>query len=644
MSLRLRTPLLTLAVSMTFLGLTLPATASVFNNTSEIKAPPVLVSAGVTEKDLLDMGLSVSVVTAKEIENSSAMVVGDLLKTVPGVEIVNTGSQGLLRVCIRGEFSNQTMVMIDGQKVIDQASMDGIPLTIDPSNIERIEVIKGPASVLYGTDGIGGVINIVTKKADKKRKFAALVSAGYNTGNKGYTSSGTIGGTVGKFNYHLNASKVHAKGIETKVGRMTGTHFDTQSANAHLGYKLTDKLSVGVGLEYFDMEFGSAYWNQMDEKSHFSVWIPIMDRKKAAVFINWDHPMDKLKRVRFDAFYQKLHKRMWSAIEIEPDPFCDPDFEECEAFDPMDIHNHHDQYGATLQTDWQINDSLSLIAGYVFNFEKLLGNKPGHYKYLKGDFFNHAFYASADWWLTDKLELNYGGRLNHDSVKVKSGDRSQSSSTHWINQASILWHATPALVYRATWSQGLQTPRMMRVQDSLKYNTNLDPITSDNFEVGVRYKTESWNVDSAIYHTTTDFLDHRAKVIGLESSVSYKFVSTGLEPYMKFNWQYRRYGKKGALEKELLFPQATGTYGLRWSKTLAGIKWHTDVWGYSRTHDDVDTGWTIYNAKAGMDFGPKNRYTLNIGIENIGDKLYKRGNSAIYQAGRHATVKFNAKF
>ena len=65
---------------------------------------------------------------------------------------------------IRGEDAFRTLVMIDGQKISEHKSMSGAPILIDPTEIERIEVIKGPASVLYGSDAIGGAVNIITKE------------------------------------------------------------------------------------------------------------------------------------------------------------------------------------------------------------------------------------------------------------------------------------------------------------------------------------------------------------------------------------------------------------------------------------------------------------------------------------------------
>ncbi len=88
------------------------------------------------------------------------------MRDLPGVQITSTGAAGIYRLNLRGESGSRTLLMVDGGvKISEQKSMDGAPpLLIDLNSIERIEVIKGPASVLYGSEAIGGAINVITKK------------------------------------------------------------------------------------------------------------------------------------------------------------------------------------------------------------------------------------------------------------------------------------------------------------------------------------------------------------------------------------------------------------------------------------------------------------------------------------------------
>ena len=88
------------------------------------------------------MPASVSIITEDDIKKSSARTVGELLQDIPGVQVVNSGGQGLKRISLRGEGVNRTLILIDGQQIVENKSMDGTALMIDPNLIERIEVEK----------------------------------------------------------------------------------------------------------------------------------------------------------------------------------------------------------------------------------------------------------------------------------------------------------------------------------------------------------------------------------------------------------------------------------------------------------------------------------------------------------------------
>lgn len=171
------------------------------------KAQDVVVTASRVEQQLADVNMSVSVITSEEIEqNAGAQTIGDLLENnVPGIRVQNDGGQGIDRISIRGEDPFRTVVMVDGQRISEQKSMSGVPLLIDPSQVERIEIIRGPASVLYGSDAIGGAINIITKKGGDK-PFGASVSAGFNSSASGKDLSASIYGATGGWKYRLGAA------------------------------------------------------------------------------------------------------------------------------------------------------------------------------------------------------------------------------------------------------------------------------------------------------------------------------------------------------------------------------------------------------------------------------------------------------
>jgi len=141
----------------------------------------IVVSATRAPTPVSQLGSSVTVITSEEIEARHQMQVIDVLRNVPGLSVVQTGARGgTVSIFIRGTENRHTLVLVDGVEFRDAAqtgaNADLRNLTTD--NIERIEVVRGSQSVLYGSDAIGGVVNIITKKGQKQPTGYVSLEAG----------------------------------------------------------------------------------------------------------------------------------------------------------------------------------------------------------------------------------------------------------------------------------------------------------------------------------------------------------------------------------------------------------------------------------------------------------------------------------
>ncbi|TDP44894.1 TonB-dependent receptor plug domain-containing protein [Zavarzinia compransoris] len=158
--------------------------------------PEVSVSANRGEATpLTAVGSAVTIITAAELEAKQVRVISDALRLIPGVAVSRTGTIGnQTQVRIRGSEGNQTLVMIDGVVVNNPASSSefdfGHLLTQD---VERIEVLRGPQSALYGSDAVGGVINIITKKGGGTPTVTASLEGGSNATVIGNVSAAAAG-------------------------------------------------------------------------------------------------------------------------------------------------------------------------------------------------------------------------------------------------------------------------------------------------------------------------------------------------------------------------------------------------------------------------------------------------------------------
>lgn len=207
-----------------------------------------VVTATRYEKNLSDIGSSISVITADDIEKSQAMFVQDLLQNVPGISLNQNGSfGGLSTVKIRGASSSQTVILIDGVQINDVTSTGGEYnfANLDPNGIERIEILRGPQSILYGSDAIGGVINIITKSGSDGLGGSAFIEGGsYDT----FRGGANLHGGTDKINFNFSASAITSDGI-SKADENDGNVEKDGYKNISLQGKVTARASELVTTE-----------------------------------------------------------------------------------------------------------------------------------------------------------------------------------------------------------------------------------------------------------------------------------------------------------------------------------------------------------------------------------------------------------
>src|SRR5437773_11195861 len=144
---------------------------------------PMVVTATKLETRAEQLGASVTVVPGADVQRYHYETVEDVLRTVPGVEIRCSGSIGKLsNISIRGANANQVQVLVDGVRVKSPTTGQADLYDISPDLIERIEIIRGSQSTLYGADAMGGVVNVITKKGQVPfQSSAQLVAGNYST-------------------------------------------------------------------------------------------------------------------------------------------------------------------------------------------------------------------------------------------------------------------------------------------------------------------------------------------------------------------------------------------------------------------------------------------------------------------------------
>jgi len=204
-----------------------------------------------------ELASSVTVVTAEEIAVQQRRTFADVLRNIPGVNVVQQGGPGsVTSVFMRGTNSNHTKVLLDGIDVSDPSNANaafdfGQLLTAD---IERVEVLRGPQSGLYGSDAIGGVINVITRSGSGPMKAAASVEGGsFNSFNQ----TAGLSGSQDALHYAANVAHLHSGAVPVTPLDLLGLgerriddSYDNLTVSTKLGLDVTQSFDLGLVARY----------------------------------------------------------------------------------------------------------------------------------------------------------------------------------------------------------------------------------------------------------------------------------------------------------------------------------------------------------------------------------------------------------
>lgn len=254
-------------------------TANVFADTT-LKTSDVFVTATRTLIPKKNVIADITLISEEEIKLAGYSSLPELLQRQPGIEISNNGGQGKVSTLfMRGASSTHSVILLDGIR-IDSATagltaIENIPL----SQIEKIEIVRGPASSLYGQDAIGGVIQIFTKKG--LNGFKPYISFGYGKYNTSIAQGGIRGGD-NTTSYAINLSSQNSTGFSAfepntnpaataNIYNLDKDGYRNKSVSASLSHKINEKLDINF--QYFLSQGKNKYDNR------YANWDPSIDWK-----------------------------------------------------------------------------------------------------------------------------------------------------------------------------------------------------------------------------------------------------------------------------------------------------------------------------------------------------------------------------
>lgn len=244
----------------------------------KIKLEEVVVTATKTETLAENVAQDVTVITKEEIENSSAKSVTDTLKNVMGIQIREYGNRGASSsASLRGSTSAQVLVLIDGKRLNKptDGQVDLNTLSIPPENIERIEILRGASSSLYGADAMGGVVNIITKMPSEPVTSLSTSFGRFDTRNFWFSTSRK----VGQVGYLFSANREESSGFREN------SDYELWGMNSKLTFDLSKDFHIDFNADYNHRDAGapghklypSPLARQKDENTMFGITFRIKD-------------------------------------------------------------------------------------------------------------------------------------------------------------------------------------------------------------------------------------------------------------------------------------------------------------------------------------------------------------------------------
>ena len=414
----------------------------------------VVVSATRMETSTQEVGSSVSVVTSEEIASKQASTVAEAVRGVAGLDVVQSGGPGKTTgLFIRGGNSGHLLVLIDGVRVNSPTlgSFDFANLPTD--NVEKIEIIRGPQSTLYGSDAMAGVVNIITKKGRNGHHLSLSLEGGsFNT----FIEKASLSGAKDKVNYSFSLSREDTDGFSAaseKDGNTEDDGLGKTAASGRVDLQLSDDFNVKLFLRQINAktdldDFGSDDPNYTEDSELFVASAAF----NYLVTDFWDHTLNL-------------------SLTKEDLKFKDPD---------TSFHNSRVKT-AIKGIDWQndlylFDESDIVTSGFEYEKQEGKNDSAGFDESLN----NKAVYLQNRLSLMGKrINITVGARYDDHSV-VGGKATYRLAASYMINDATRI---------KGSWGTGYKAPTIndlyYRDPWGSRGNSDLKPEESRGYDVGL---------------------------------------------------------------------------------------------------------------------------------------------------------------
>lgn len=490
---------------------------------------PVVVTATRTEKQDVDVPATTTIITEKDIQNKGYTSVFDALEHTVGVDSYSYSNSGddlggsMSRFYIRG-MDKGTLVLVNGApiNVMNYSSTEGVPIDA----VEKIEVIKGANSVLYGAEAMGGVVNIITKRGGKP---SASVSAKVGNYNSGYQVGVTGEGYTAFFTRDFEDTFENAAQIFPK-SKYNWENGKGRKSSMYVSAQLTDKLSID--------------WSHVDKNKKRSAF-KVVDGKRTDSYYSYGIYDYDSQRNNINLIYDDKDSEFKSILAYNNRRIDTKNYKNGKA--PAVRGTNYNVYGITFdnQKTWHFNDDKdSLTSGITFKRE--------HYKSLATPTDRihrdaYSIYSSYDHKFTDKFSTILG--MRGEFVQGNGWDKEQSV---FLPQLQMLYKVNDNWSLYTNVGKSFDMPSInSKYYSSKTHSVDYQPQEGWSYELGTKYVKDKDSVKVALFYMNIDnyfkWVKENQVISGGASDINVqinggKFKNTGIEAEwvhtINDNWQY----------------------------------------------------------------------------------------------------------
>ena len=487
-----------------------------------------VVTANRTPMDIANVSQSIDVIPSRDIEMVASSFGSDLLKKTGSVDVIQYpgGTSGVSLRGFRPEYSNETnphtLLLINGRPV--SSSLGNIPT----NNIERIEVLKGPASAMYGPSAMGGVVNIITKQSSGDIHGAAFLSYGtFKTFETGISLGGNL---TGKLDFDVSVDWIDrgddydfGDGDDYEVGADGGhtyqnTEFTRMNGLTRLGYAFNERWSADLTYDFSDQR-DTGVPGALSKQKYEAANPCIRDLSSQGFSLDLDGKLES-HHLSSKAYYNYLDSFSTYSIDSYSS-----------SYRGRTNLKEITEWGVQLHDFWSVLENSDLVFGLDYGYQEennLSRNADGSVRtYYRPDYERietGAYVESITSFLGESLIFNLGGRLDRIETEVEASTYEGTTymfegGTQDFDQFSprvgLVWKISPTWRLHSSVGTAFIAPDSREVAGYYKSeystyyklsqgNKSLNPETSVTWDVGVEYSNSSMNLDLTYFMTNVD--------------------------------------------------------------------------------------------------------------------------------------------